>query len=758
MSQRIVLGALIILFLIAEPDGLVALWAAAPTRTFAGRPPGLDLAAHRLPSERNQSSMSSLIPSRIARANDAALSACRLRSALGACRRRAAARADEQYFPLQSYRVGPYAAGGTGFFGGFIDYLNLINIRDGGVNGVKLTWDECETQYEVERGVECYERQKSHADVRRLEPALGRHRLRDDRPHHRRQGAADHRQPRPHRFHRRPRVPLRLPAAAQPLQRDLRHHQLHRLPSEAASTSSKGKKIVVLYHGSPYGKETIPIYELLAQKYGFDRQQIEVPHPGNEQQSQWLTIRRAKPDYVVLRGWGVMNPVALKTAQKVGFPADHIIGNVWSNSEEDVHPGRRRRQGLHRHHHPGLRHATIRCCRRSIKTVYGAGKGNLEDKKRIGSVYHNLGIVNGILNVEAIRIAQEKFGHRTLTGDEVRWGFEHLKLDDARVEALGAKDLFHSINVTWDNHEGDGHVTLPAMGRQEVERGLRLDRAGLGAAAADHREVGGGLCQGEGHQAARLQQGALSMSAPAILEVDAIALTYSGIIPALREVTLTVPHGAIVALLGANGAGKTTTLKAISRWPGRPRGADYGRIAYRGDDVTHADPARLVERGLVQVLEGRRCFAHLSVEENLRIGAYSQRPSRREVDAGLERVYAIFPRLKTHRRSLAGVTSGGEQQMIAIGRALMARPRLLLLDEPSMGLAPQIVEEIFEILARLNRDDGVSILLAEQNATVALHYASYGYVLETGRVVAEGSSAELRREDALQNAYLGAVL
>jgi branched-chain amino acid transport system ATP-binding protein len=249
------------------------------------------------------------------------------------------------------------------------------------------------------------------------------------------------------------------------------------------------------------------------------------------------------------------------------------------------------------------------------------------------------------------------------------------------------------------------------------------------------------------------------MSAPAILEVHAIALSYGGLIPALRKVTLTVPQGAIVALLGSNGAGKSTTLKAISALVRADRGAlTHGRIAYRGEDVTHADPARLVERGLVQVLEGRRCFAHLSVEDNLRIGAYSQRPSRREVDAGLERIYAIFPRLKTHRKSLAGVTSGGEQQMIAIGRALMARPRLLLLDEPSMGLAPQIVEEIFEILARLNRDDGVSILLAEQNATVALHYASYGYVLETGRVVAEGTSAELRSEDALQTAYLGAVL
>ncbi|TKD17650.1 MAG: ABC transporter permease, partial [Mesorhizobium sp.] len=184
--------------------------------------------------------------------------------------------------------------------------------------------------------------------------------------------------------------------------------------------------------GSPYGKETIPIYELLSQKYGFELSQIEVPHPGNEQQAQWLTIRREHPDYVVLRGWGVMNPVALKTAQKTGFPADHIIGNVWSNSEEDVIPAGDAAKGYTAitTQASGERYPVVQ---EIVKTVYGDGKGNLEDKSRIGSVYHNLGIVNGILNVEAVRIAQAKFGNRTLTGDEVRWGFKHLKLDPARV-------------------------------------------------------------------------------------------------------------------------------------------------------------------------------------------------------------------------------------------------------------------------------------------------------------------------------------
>ena len=368
------------------------------------------------------------------------------------------ARADEQYFPLQSYRVGPYAAGGTGFFGGFIDYLNLINTRDGGVNGVKLTWDECETQYEVERGVECYERQKSHKDIATWNPlSVGIayamiDRITNDKVplltiNHGRTDSTDGSV-----------FKYVFPLLLNPYSET--SGIVNYIAGKFGGVDSlKGKKIAVLYHGSPYGKETIPIYELLAKKYGFELQQIEVPHPGNEQQSQWLTIRRWRPDYVVLRGWGVMNPVALKTAQKVGFPADHIVGNVWSNSEEDVLPAGAAAKGYVAitTQASGTEYPVVQ---EIVKTVYGAGKGNLDDKKRIGSVYHNLGIVNGILNVEAIRIAQEKFGHRTLTGDEVRWGLEHLKLDPARVEALGAKGLFHSINVTWKNHEGDGLVTF----------------------------------------------------------------------------------------------------------------------------------------------------------------------------------------------------------------------------------------------------------------------------------------------------------
>ncbi|MEX3959029.1 ABC transporter ATP-binding protein [Trinickia sp. EG282A] len=243
-----------------------------------------------------------------------------------------------------------------------------------------------------------------------------------------------------------------------------------------------------------------------------------------------------------------------------------------------------------------------------------------------------------------------------------------------------------------------------------------------------------------------------------ILQVDDIAVIYNQQASALGGVSLTVPDGAIVALLGGNGAGKTTTLKAISSLLRVERGTLVrGMIRYRGRDVTDADPWRLAEEGLVQVLEGRRCFAHLSVEDNLRIGAFVRRPSARGIAEALERIYTVFPRLKLSRRKAAGYTSGGEQQMIAIGRALMSRPSLVLLDEPSMGLAPQVVEEIFEIVGKLNRDEGVSFLLAEQNAAVALRHAKAAYVLESGRVVAYGTPEQLRQADVLLDAYLGAA-
>ena len=241
-----------------------------------------------------------------------------------------------------------------------------------------------------------------------------------------------------------------------------------------------------------------------------------------------------------------------------------------------------------------------------------------------------------------------------------------------------------------------------------------------------------------------------------LLEVNNIEVIYNHVILVLKGVSLSVPKGGIVALLGGNGAGKTTTLKAISNLLESERGeVTKGTIRYRGEPVAEMNPSALVRRGVIQVMEGRHCFEHLTVEENLLTGAYTRRDGRGAIDADLEKVYAYFPRLKERRRSQAGYTSGGEQQMCAIGRALMSRPETILLDEPSMGLAPQLVEEIFEIVKSLNETEGVSFLLAEQNTNMALRYAHYGYLLESGRVVMDGEAAALRENPDVKEFYLG---
>ena len=245
-------------------------------------------------------------------------------------------------------------------------------------------------------------------------------------------------------------------------------------------------------------------------------------------------------------------------------------------------------------------------------------------------------------------------------------------------------------------------------------------------------------------------------TAKPLLDVNGIEVIYNHVILVLKGVSLAVPEGGIVALLGANGAGKSTTLKSISNLLQAERGeVTKGSIEFRGEKVNGMNPSDLVRRGVVQVMEGRHCFAHLTVEENLLTGAYTRNASRAEVRAELERVYEFFPRLKQRRSSQSGYTSGGEQQMTAIGRALMARPTMILLDEPSMGLAPQIVEEIFEIVKSLNTKQGVSFLLAEQNTMVALRFADFGYILENGRVVMEGAAQSLSANEDVKEFYLG---
>jgi branched-chain amino acid transport system ATP-binding protein len=245
-------------------------------------------------------------------------------------------------------------------------------------------------------------------------------------------------------------------------------------------------------------------------------------------------------------------------------------------------------------------------------------------------------------------------------------------------------------------------------------------------------------------------------SAPVALAVNNIEVVYDHVVLVLKGVSLEVPEGAVVALLGANGAGKTTTLKAISNLLHAERGeVTKGTITFYGEEVHKLSPNELVRRGCIQVMEGRHCFGHLTVEENLLTGAFTRKDGRAAIQRDLEMVYGYFPRLKERRRALAGYTSGGEQQMCAIGRALMARPRLILLDEPSMGLAPQLVEEIFAIVDRLNKEEKVTFFVAEQNTNLALRHASYGYILENGRVVLDGPAAALRDNEDVKEFYLG---
>ncbi len=363
---------------------------------------------------------------------------------------------NEQFIPMPSYRIGPYAAGGTSLYGGMIDYMNLINMRDGGINGVKLTWEECETEYKPDRGVECYERLKAKGPTGAamftfystgISYALISKVAQDKIPlvtiAHGRTDAADG------RF-----FPYVFPLFTTywSLNTDIVRYIGQR---EGGLAKLKGKKIVHLHHGSAYGKEPNVVFQKQAEKYGFEGKIIEVPAPGSEQQAQWLEIRQFKPDWVIVSGWGVMNPAMLKNAARVGFPMDHIIGNFWTGSEEDVDPVGAPAKGYISAvlNPPGKEFKVIQEIER---VVYGAGKGNMTEKHRIGSIYYNRGVLTSIVFVEAIRVAQGKFGKKPLTGEQVRWGLENLNLDGARIAALGATNFIQPLKVTCADHEGGG--------------------------------------------------------------------------------------------------------------------------------------------------------------------------------------------------------------------------------------------------------------------------------------------------------------
>ena len=371
----------------------------------------------------------------------------------------AVASADEQFIGLPSYRVGPYASGGSGLFGGWIDYMQLVNERDGGVNGVKLTWEECETEYNNARGVECYERLKKKGSTGNsvFQPVstgitysvldkVAQDKIPMVTIGYGRTDAADGRVF-PWVF---PMITTYWSQASAIVN--------YMGQKEGGMDKLKGKKIGLLYHDSAYGKESHAIMDKLAAKHGFEVIKIAVAHPGNEQQSQWLQIRQAKPDYVILWGWGVMNPTAIKAAAKTGFPREKLLGVWWSGAEEDTIPAGPAAKGFIAagFNVPGANYPVVADIK---KHVYGKNKGNMEDKARVGSVYYNRGVVHGIITVEAIRKAQEKYGKgKALTGEQMRWGFENLNLDDARLKALGATGFMPPLKITCADHEGPGKV------------------------------------------------------------------------------------------------------------------------------------------------------------------------------------------------------------------------------------------------------------------------------------------------------------
>ncbi|OGA92350.1 MAG: ABC transporter permease [Betaproteobacteria bacterium RIFCSPLOWO2_12_FULL_66_14] len=367
---------------------------------------------------------------------------------------------NEQFIPANFYWVGPYAPGGSGFGGGMIDYFSMLNARDGGINGVKLTWEKCETEYNNARGVECYERSKKHppTGAALIHPlstgitySLIEKATADKIPvismGYGRTDAADGRV-----------FPYIFPLITTYWSQNTAKIKFIGM-KEGGMDKLKGKKIVNLYHDSAYGKETIPVLDVQAKKYGFEVTHIAVPHPGNEQQAQWLQIRQIKPNWVILRGWGVMNPTALKAAQRAGFPRNKVLGVWWSGAEEDVIPAGDAAKGYIAagFNLPGTSFPAMQDI---VKHVYNKGKGDLDDKSRVGSIYHTRGVVAGIISTEAIRVAQGKYGKKPLTGEQVRWGIENLNIDAKRLKELGAVGLMQPLKVSCMDHEGGGAVKL----------------------------------------------------------------------------------------------------------------------------------------------------------------------------------------------------------------------------------------------------------------------------------------------------------
>ncbi|WP_246171239.1 ABC transporter substrate-binding protein [Pandoraea eparura] len=370
------------------------------------------------------------------------------------------AQSNDQFIALADYRVGPYGANGQSFYGGFIDYLQYVNLKHGGVNGVKLTWEECETEYNNAKGVECYERLKGknpvtkgtayHVMATGISYALIDKTATDQVPlvmmGYGRTDAVDGSV-----------FPWAFPLVTT---YQMQASAIIKFLADKNRGSLNGKKIVYLYHDSAYGKEPIVALQAESKIHKFNLIEIPVAHPGNEQGAQWLRIRQENPDYVVFWGWGVMNQTALKAAQKVGYPRDRIIGSWWAGSEEDTIPAGPAAKGY--------MSATWNVAGKQVpliadieKVVYGAGKGNLQDASKIGSVLYNRGVSAAVATVEALNTAQNKFGKgKVMTPVQVRWGLENLNIDAARLKALGATGLLPDIKTSCEDHEGSGKVRI----------------------------------------------------------------------------------------------------------------------------------------------------------------------------------------------------------------------------------------------------------------------------------------------------------
>lgn len=381
---------------------------------------------------------------------------CALAAVLGAALAGPAAAEGEQFVSILSFRVGPYGPAGTGVFGGLLDYLSYLNLKDGGVDGVKLTWEECETEYQAAKGVECYERLKTRSPSRGtlihpvstpISYALLEKTAADKVPlammGHGRTDAVDGRIF-PWAFPLITTYPMQATAIVSFIAK--REKQI------------KGKRIAYVYLDSAYGKEPIRYLQAEAKTFGFELSLHPVAPPGNEQGAQWQEVRQSRADWVILWGFGVMNPTAIKTAAKVGFPRDHMIGSWWAGSEEDTVPAGDAAKGY-------LSAALNVSGKTPLisdieKVVYGAGKGNLPDKAKIGTINHNRGVILGILTGETLRTGHRKFGKRPLTGEEVRWALEHLEISDARLKELGASGLMPSLKISCTDHEGSGRIKI----------------------------------------------------------------------------------------------------------------------------------------------------------------------------------------------------------------------------------------------------------------------------------------------------------